>query len=170
MTIQEEMKSEPVQDIKGKSSQVIEKNPDPMVQQESESVIESTYTLQDATLLISTGTKYLTMGLYEEAADSLALAVEIQVGHLGQYAIEVAPSFHLYGKALLQAAIQKNTVLGEKAEPLEPVEPRESIDLLTKVPQKTVDDLYFKKMNQKMKYWMIKVKIYKNWKNHLLMI
>lgn len=41
---------------------------------------------------------------------------------MGQYAVEVASTFHLYGKALLAAAILKNTVLGEKADQVKPVE------------------------------------------------
>lgn len=35
-------------------------------------------------------------------------------------AIEVAPTFHLYGKALLATAVQKNGVLGEKADQVKP--------------------------------------------------
>jgi HAT1-interacting factor 1 len=83
---------------------------------------EEEKTLEDAADLISAGTQALALANYEEAAEKLALAVEIQVSHLGQYALEVAPSFHLYGKALLQAAIVKNSVLGEKADQVKPME------------------------------------------------
>jgi hypothetical protein len=79
-------------------------------------------TLEDAADLIAAGTQALAASNYEEAAEKLALAVEIQVNLLGQYSLEVAPSFHLYGKALLQAAVQKNSVLGEKADQIKPVE------------------------------------------------
>ncbi|KAJ3305309.1 hypothetical protein HDV03_001602 [Kappamyces sp. JEL0829] len=77
-------------------------------------------TLEQAAELFAAGTQALALSNYEDAAEKLALAVEIQVNHLGQYAIEVAPTFHLYGKALLAAAVQKNSVLGEKADQVKP--------------------------------------------------
>ncbi len=42
------------------------------------------------------------------------------MNHLGQMSIEVAPTFHMYGRALLKAAMQKNSVFGEKAEQVNP--------------------------------------------------
>jgi hypothetical protein len=73
-------------------------------------------TLEDASNLISEGSQAMALNLFDDAAERFSLAVEIQVEHLGQYAPATAPSFYLYGKALLATAIQKNSVLGEKAD------------------------------------------------------
>jgi hypothetical protein len=66
--------------------------------------------------LVAKGTQALALKQYENAAEALSKAVEMQVAEVGQYAPECASTFFLYGRALLGNAILKNTVLGEKAE------------------------------------------------------
>ncbi|KAJ3320172.1 hypothetical protein HDV06_005649 [Boothiomyces sp. JEL0866] len=88
---------------------------DNSVDQSHQEMINS-MTLNDAYILIQEGTQALALGIYDDAAEKLAIAVEVQVKHLGQYALEVAPTFYLYGKALLAVGAQKNSVLGEKAD------------------------------------------------------
>lgn len=78
--------------------------------------LPSVVSLEDANELFAQGTQALALSNFEEAAEKLSIAVEAQVNHYGQYAIEVAPAFYLYGKALLSAAVLKNGVLGEKAD------------------------------------------------------
>jgi len=70
--------------------------------------------------LIAAGTQALALSRFEEAAEKLAMAVEAQVNNLGPLAVEVAPTFHLYGRALFHSAVQKSSVFGEKAEQVNP--------------------------------------------------
>ncbi|KAJ3312325.1 hypothetical protein HDV04_003218 [Boothiomyces sp. JEL0838] len=94
---------------------VEQEDEDNSVDQTHQEMINS-MTLNDAYILIQEGTQSLALGIYDDAAEKLAIAVEVQVKHLGQYALEVAPTFYLYGKALLAVGAQKNSVLGEKAD------------------------------------------------------
>ncbi|KAI8902285.1 hypothetical protein BC833DRAFT_616932 [Globomyces pollinis-pini] len=115
--------------MKGKSSPTKETTPeepqDGDVDADTEPVDEQsiieTLGEEDAVSLLTAGTQALAIGKYEEAADKLAVAVEIQVRLYGQYAKELAPTMYLYGKALLGAAIQKSAVLGEKIDKVKTV-------------------------------------------------
>lgn len=87
---------------------------------------EVNLSFQDVQTLIDMGTQSYALGNYEESAEKFALAIEIQVNSLGQYADENAETFYLYGRALLATAVIKNTVLGEPVE--KPEEPSASTD------------------------------------------
>ncbi|KAJ3271434.1 hypothetical protein HDV01_006640 [Terramyces sp. JEL0728] len=115
------MKDKLTKEVQGKPEN--EDLPEGQLEQEGEENEDQSHremidklTLNDAYILLQEGTQALALGLYDDAAEKLAIAVELQVKHLGQYALEVAPTFYLYGKALLAVGAQKNSVLGEKAD------------------------------------------------------
>lgn len=80
--------------------------------------------IQSVADLVSKGTQNLALGQYELASEVdfplfqvLSLALEKQIAEIGnEMASECADTYFLYGRALLGSAIQKNSVLGEKAE------------------------------------------------------